>query len=466
AQDDAITDDAGDELRVVYAAETYAVARAELGRSELDARFCRSSLRSVADTRKPSVLVVIEQAPAWLPSETLAQLTVDLVGDKTAVRFVPVNQTYTNVRQALAQNVALSQAQLHRRALPALFLRISALEPLTYETPTVLPHKQLRITEATVLAELVDRRGRVVYATQGHDRVQDEIVLGTVIDLAGRREIAVKNALLDLAVRMGKDLRFRSASLPVREAVGHLDVEDPDGLLQGNARVFHSLGRVAHIPEPVWVPSWEVSTGEWSAGHTEATATLALATDAPPPARGDRVIVSAADVSRAGHHRLAACGSSERLGPMAVPSFEPLLLNAFASASKAPFFVRGLGARLARTLREDASFEAPLEMDEPAVQLCVEPVQRMELVSSSPECSDDEVCSDRVQVRVGLRLHEGSTAEAPIRARPGLQTTVRGRALRQGTSDEARSTALDADLMEQVLKLGAQLAPEVDRQSL
>ena len=464
ADDDAITDDAGNELRVVYASDGYAVARTELGRFDVDARFCRSSARTVADARKPSVLVVVEQAPAWMPAETLAQLATDLLGDKTAVRLVPINQTYTYVRQALAQSVALGQAQLHRRALPELFLRLSALEPLTYETPTVLPHKQLRITEATVLAELVDHAGRVVFASRGHDRVQDEIVLGTVIDLEGRREIAVKNALLDLATRMGKELRFRSATLPLRVDGTRLRVEDPDGVLQASARVFHALGHVSGIAGDVWVLTWELAISGAQDGLADAATTLPVAKDVPAPSRGDRVIVSSAGLSQAGRHRLAACGSSERLGAIEVPSFEALALNAFASATRAPYFVRGLGERVARTLRADASFAAPLAMPDAAIDLCVEPAQRIDPLP--PVCNDEDVCVDRAQVGIALRLHAGATAAAAIAARPGLKTTVRARALRVGTTAEARGTALAADLTEEVLKLGAQLAPEVDRQAL
>ena len=86
------------------------------------------------------------------------------------------------------------------------------------------------------------------------------------------------------------------------------------------------------------------------------------------------------------------------------------------------------------------------------MDLCVQPVHK--ITRGQPKCSG-KACADVVQVAIGYRLLVGSR-DGAVKASNARSLPLTSAALPVSTPAEARDRSLQADLMEQVLRL----APE------
>ncbi len=461
---DTVVDASGNELRLVSVGRNHAVGRVELGAFAEGEPFEKLAPRTISGIRKPRVLPVMEELPAWLPAETAEQLFSDALAAQGPVSLVPVNRTFADVLREVASQTDLSQEKLRQRDLPSHFLRLHVLEPHSYEIPTNLEWATRRITDAVVFAEIVDRHGRVLHAAHGRDRIEDEITRGMAFDLAARKEIAVKNALLDLAKRLGRELKLEGAELPLVAENGAASAKDPDGLLVrgANVQVLRNVGKVGGIPEQVLVPVWEMAVGGSDSGTAELRPALALVEGAPSPRRGDVILVDGARSGLPTRRRLGPCGVAEKLGALDVPGYEPLAMNLFAASGVAPYFATGFGARLAAFVTSGNGFASGLDAAEPAVDFCVQAVHRID--PKEPDC-DRKVCADVTSLKLTFRLREGGPS-GEVKARRGAETTLRGTGLPPGTGAAARSEALAADVLDQILKVAPAAAGALREEKL
>lgn len=451
-RDDVLIDAAGNELRVISASSAYAIAQPQLGTFAPGTTFSRVSSRTLAEIRKQRVLPLVEGSPEGMPEEMVLQVFSDALGASAPVSLVPVNRTFAAVLRAVSAQIDLSKEKLTHRELPAYFVRLHVPEPTSFERPTNLAYKTVRLTDAIAYAEVVDRSGRVVFAAVGRDRIEDEITSGMDVDARARKEVAVKNALLALA-RKFDALKFESATVAITQGGTSLRAGDEHGVLAPGTtlRVYHSIGELGDLGE-VRVPTWEVSVTATSADGAELSTTLPIVAGVPAPEKGDVLILDAAGPGLARRNRLGPCGGNEQLGSVALPGYGDLALNLFAAASRAPFYVGGLSERVGALVHGGTGFKEDLRVADPAVDLCVQPVHK--ITRGESKCSG-EACADVVQVAVGYRLLMGGR-DGSVKASNARTLPLTAAALPVSTPAEARERSLRADLMEQVIRL----APE------
>lgn len=456
SRDDSLLDPLGNELRVISAGPSYAIARVELGALVLGATYSKPTNRTLAEIRKPRVLPVIESAPRGFPEETIVQLFSDALGAAAPISLVPVNQTFAAVLAAMGSQTDLSQERLRQRELPSYFVRLHVEEPIVYETPTNLGHKTLRVTQTLAYAEFVDVSGRVLFVSRGRDRIEDEITDGQALNLEARKEVGVKNALLALAKRIASDLKFENSRLPVTSGGTAFDVTDQHGLLTPGAslRAYKNLGRVDGVTGEVWVPAWDVEVASTSKAGARLVSILPLTDGMEKPAQGDVVILDAVGKDLASRYRFGPCGAAERFGDYALDEVHDLSLNLLHSGYIVPYYSRGLASRVETLVRSGTGFKSDLRVKEPKVDFCVQPIYQ--IAPQRSKCTDT-ACADVAQVQLGFRLRRhGPTGE--VAAESGLEAMMTATTLLRSASTQARAAALRADLLDEIIKLGPQAA--------
>ncbi len=175
--------------------------------------------------RKPKALLADIHVPAGYSKNLLEQLFSDNLGD-AAFTLIPINARFSQLSQAISQETELSQDHIagldsgksandNFRPLPELFLRISVAEPLVYSITSSTGEVQHRVVESRVYGDMLDNTGRVVFATQAKDRIEENIPSGIGFDTESRIEVATKNALLELAKQFTGNVKFNRFSLKV-----------------------------------------------------------------------------------------------------------------------------------------------------------------------------------------------------------------------------------------------------------
>jgi hypothetical protein len=462
SRDDTLLDAAGNEIRVVSAGPAYAVAKVELGKASEGAVFTKPTNRTLADIRKPRVLPIVEGGPSGFSEETLVQLFSDALGSKAPISLVPVNRTFAAVLAEVGSQTDLSQEKLRQRELPSHFIRLHVQEPVVYETPTNLSYKTLRVTQTVAYAEIVDQSGRVLFASLGRDRIEDEIINGQALSLAARKEIGIKNALLDLSNRIAADLKLESAALSVVAGGTMFTVQDDRGLLMPAApvRVYQSAGKFDGLGE-VWVPAWDAEVSSVTEGIASLQAGLPFTAGSKPPATGDRIFVEGVRVSKGARLRFAPCGEAERRGDVTIDDLNDLALNLLHAAYPAPFYSRGLASRLEPLVRGGTGFKADLRIKEPEVDYCVQPVYRV--VPQPAKCSDT-ACAEVATLRLAYRVRGKVPDAKPVLA--GREAAMTGTTLPRAASAVARTEALRADLVDEVIRLAPQAAGALAQEKL
>jgi len=464
AKGDLLSDAEGNTLEVVHAAPAYAVGAPSLGKIATGASYAKETNADLNELKRPRVMVLVDETPAGgagMPAEIVGQLFTDQLGAKAPLSVVQVNPLFTQVLETAFSSTALSNEHRGKRELPDYFLRLSIPESRSFELPSSLKNRSVRSYRTVALAELVDRSGRVIFATRGVDRSDDQVVAGMGLDEASRRDVSLKNALLDLAANIGKGLKFEQSALALEPGAA-LRLNDADGMLAPGAQLtlFRNIGRVDGIPGEVRMPFLDAAVDRIDGAAVQLGAGLPLTATALAPAAGDLALVDSVNgVKSASRRRFAACGPAEQLGALALPAFGDLAYNGFSSSYHAPYYSPAVFARVQQLLGAGARFKARLAPVAATPDYCAQAVYRID--PAPPTCGGDpRVCQDKATVRVTWRIRQGEQ----IVARSGLETTVAGAGYLEGAAPEARRSAFDSDLLGAAAKLSGDIATGLNKQ--
>lgn len=463
AKGDSLSDAEGNTLDVLFTAPGYAVGRLALGKVAPGASFARDTNADVAQLRRPRVMVLPSRVPGTLPAEIVTQLFTDALGAKAALNVVQVNPMFSAVLQAAFAGSGLSNEHAAQRELPDYFLRLSIPEARSYELQAPGRDRSVRSYRSVATAELVDRSGRVVFATTGSDRADDQVVAGMALDEASRLEVSVKNALLDLAQRIGTDLKFQRAELPLQGGDKQLVALDRDGVLAAGDQLtlYRTVGHVDGIAGDVRVPLADAQVQQLEGASAALSIGLPFGVADLAPRAGDVVLIDATPGTRgASRRRFAACGAAVQLGAIELPGFGELAINALAKGFRAPFYSNAVFSQALGLVGPDSRFKSRLQLGKVASDYCVEPVYRVDPGSS--QCGGSpRVCQDTAVVRVTYRIRRGDD----IAARNGLEARVTGAGYLEGAPEEERRRALEADIVETMGRLCTTLANDLNKQT-
>lgn len=461
-REDTLLDKDGNEILIISSGPSYAIAKVQLGVFKKNVVFSKISNQTLAEIRKPRVLPLVEKSPGDFPDQTLIQLFSDALGSKSGVSLIPVNRTYQAVLNTVASKVNISQEQIRQRELPNLFFRLKVPDPIEYEVPTNLSHKTKRIYEARAIAELVDRSGRILYAGIGRNRIEDEITSGIGFSPAARREVVIKNALIDLAMRFSTEMKFADAEVTVTNVGKEITLKDPSGMLAkgANWRTYRNIGKIEGISSDVRVPTWEISVSDVSADKAIAVLDLPVVEGAPEPATGDVVFLNGVSgdnlITR---KRFTSC-EAQKLGAVEVPAYGELALNIFAARFKANYFSKGLGDKVNELIRAGSGFKSDFKVENISADYCVEPVYRIDITEQ--KCVS-EACADVATIRLTYRIYsDGPTKE--VKVKQGLELKLTTGMLPKATNSSARMSALQDDMVDDLIQLNTSIISTLSKE--
>jgi hypothetical protein len=439
---DAVEGPEGAEARAIYAEPNYTVAEVQLGKAQPGAVWSRFSTRGLGDVRKADAVVDI--APdgnrSGLSDEEIRQLFADSLGEKTPFSVVPVNPNFAEVVNYVRERTQLSREATSTRRLPAYFIRLTVSAPHQFEAPTNIAYKTLRTTHVRVYAEVVDRFGRVQFAGDGEDTIKDEVTEGMGYTPAARAEVAVKNALTNLAASMAP-LELERVDAPVTALQkDQFSAADPKGILKvsTNLTVLHTFGQL-EAGDPVRVPVWSAHVVDVGAGAAQADDDLPMFSGSPRIQAGDiaRLERVGGDISGA---TVQPCSGGEELGSRRAPGLAPMAISLFARSGKTTTYLPGFVAAEAAGLRDSGDFEDKTIAPSSPPQLCVEPVDKIDVVKEA--CDSNGLCHADISLAVGYRLRRGDE----VVKKAALQTTVHSSAYLNSIAPKDRDTLIDDDV--------------------
>lgn len=460
---DTLEDEVGNLLPVISSGTSYAVAGPPNGTFPTGQRFSKVTNGALAEINKPRVLPLVVRAPDGFAKEALLQIFSDALGAKAAISLIPVNRTFAAVIGAVKAQSKLSK-ELSKREWPKFFVRLSVVEPLSYERSTNLEYKTLRVTQALAYAELIDEASHVLYAAYGIDRTEDEITSAMAFDLTSRKETSVKNALGELAKKFAAELRLEPAKLDVAQGGKSPSVRDDHGIVPpgSSAIIYRNVGKFPGIPTEVLVPTWEVNEVGWEGGLLQLVTGQSLVPDAPLPEKGDVLIMDGVKTLVAQRGRFGPCGTVERLGAVELQQYADLAINLFASSHPAPFYSVGTTALLNDLVRGSTGFREDLKLREPKIEYCIHLAYRIDTVAQ--RCSD-KGCAQGANFKLTFRVREGGP-EGAIKLRKISETRITGSVLPPETPEPVRRISLQMDLLEPLLQLAPAVAKQVAQQKL
>ena len=458
SRDSSLINPQGAELLVISSGPNYSIAKNQTNTPIVKGGvFSKVSNQTLAEIKKPRVLPIVANHPAGLPEQSVVQLLSDALGSKSLVSIIPVNNTFQTVLNSVSGQVKVSEDSIRKRELPNFFFRLNIPEPIEYEISTNLAHKTKHIYQAIAIAELVDRSGQVLYAGIGKDRIEDDVTAGISFSVEARKEIVVKNALIDLANKFGNEMKFSNSEISVSIGGKDLSIIDHHAMLSkgSNQTVYHSIGKVEGIGSEVRVPIWEIRVTDINGEKVNAVLDMPVVQGAPEPVAGDVVFLNGvAGDGFITRKTFGAC-PTQKLGSIDIPNYGDMAQNIFATRFKAAYFIQGLGPKVEELVRSGSGFKADLKMPDMKVDYCVEPVHRID--PNDPKCVDD-ACADVAAVRLTYRIRNGSPS-GEIKIRQGLETKLTANTVPKVTGQSVKATVLRADLLNEILKLNSEIIP-------
>lgn len=451
-------DQIGADASVVFADADYSIVEPALGSLSTGQKLVREIAQPVDNLARPSMLVVVAEAPAGLASAYLTTLMEDALGSSAGFAVMPINPSLAQIRDPALTAAGVAGRQ---RSLPDYFLRLSVAALAPIETDTNVANVRRRIQEARAFVEVVNHDGRVVFATQGVDQRIDEIVSGMAPSTDQRRDAAVKNAIIQAAGKLQTTFKPARLRLEARPANGAVRIVDAGGVLSPgvDAVVVRKVGRVSGIASDVWAPVTEVEVASIEGG--EALANYA-GVEAPRIQAGDQVAYEAAGPGSKSRRTFAQClaagaPSVSVRGSVVQPTFQDIALNSFASGFQGAVRVATFDKEL-RALQLDSQFSQISALGAYSAatpDVCFEPVHQVAPLAQRQERNVYQV-SD-YDMTIGYTLKKGADRIAGS----GLKQKLTAAAVPVKETTDYKDRSLQLDLAAETTKLTLQAAKQI-----
>lgn len=399
-----VMDDGTSEIRVEYSGQHYAVGVPVLGTPKDGAVFSRPSTMALSDVKKPRVMALVSDGNADLSDAVSTQLFTDKLGSDAPFATLPLNANYSQVQASIDSHTNIGHQVSGERALPDYFIRMVVPPARSYVLPTNLSYKTQQTYQAWAFAELLSRDGRVLYAADVNDRIDDTVTDNSGFNAADRKEVVLKNALNDLADRFAKEIRFKPVTLKVSDASGDtFQVDDPDMNLQvgDRFRVYHDAGKPGDLSEDALVPTWDANVVSRDGRKlTASSVPVPVAGTPPKPSSGDIVLIE--DVAKTGTSglRTAFCPAEKsQVGSVAVDRFN---LLAYAGAARSPLTMVDpeLATLVQGKVGGQSGFATNLDLHPATYDRCLDALYR---IDQKPQKCDSGVCSEAYSVRLAYQ---------------------------------------------------------------
>lgn len=429
---------------VLYAGPDYAIVQAQLERYHDGQQLSRVATAPVELLARPSVLTVMEGTPQGYSPAWLGQILEDALGSGSALAPVPVNAAFIGLR-AMALNGAGTDLPQGQRSLPdyVASARVVLLDPVL--RPSEIPGVTVERHEALAFVTLVDASGRAVGAWQGRGLIEDKVSGDIRLPLSQRRDAVLRNALLEVAHKMG-EFRPQPRFLPLERKNGAMVLDDSSGAARAGEtlQVLRPAGRFAGLASSVMIPVGVVTTREVT---TDGLSVGDAGIEPLSLHGGEVVALETAGVPSTMRLSVGQClgpdgkGAIEDRGQQLMAAFGSAAPSLLAGRMAAPVRLTTLTSALQKYEPSFADWQSFGPAQTRAVDACFVPV-----VSVVPEGAV-------YLVTAGYTLHRGPLASGPKIGSSGRTAKLTPTRLPNGAGADAISAMLQIDLASQVLPL-------------
>lgn len=455
---DSLEDEQSNLVRVVYAGPDYSVAQAVLADGvQVGAAFRKYVVGKIDGRLRPRATVVVDQVAPGFSSEYVSQLFTEELGQQAPLSMVQVNRNFSGLLHAVAQQASIATASTAQRDTPDLLVRLRVADPIVYEARTNLGFRTVRNFEANAYAELIDTTGRVLFISSGHERQKIEVNNGFDLDPQARREIVIKNVLLDLAKQMGT----LAEAAPDSATVARVGADGVFAATPGKSYAQQTNGyllrptelRINGKASKVLFPLAEAYAGQGSASETRIAPGIPLGKEQRAAAPGDVFETLRLGTAPRSAAAFSLCRDSENLGSVATPDFDRLASMAVAKAMPGYYYAPDIQGNADALVNARNGFREGIKWTIPAVQACLQPVQRVDLAGE--ECG--EQCQKSVTARYTIRVRD----KGAVASRIGLESKFRTSGYEKSTSPAAVASLVQADLVDEAQKLLSGIAAKL-----
>jgi hypothetical protein len=452
---DTIEDASGNLIEVIYSSDDDSVAARKLAGVVAKGTLFHKFASSTGDGReRPRVAVILEGIHDARNGAYLTQLFSEQLGDKAPLSVVQVNPQFANLLNTVIQQASLDDSYITNRSTPKYLIRLRITDPIVFEKRTNVSYVSERGILASVFADFVDTSGRVMFSAIGKDQIKDEITGGFGVDVDARREVALKNALLDLAKNIGTQANMRRDMVTVKE------VEGQDVYANGNEKHFpprqkgYLLRDVRLGDATLKLPISEAFVDRREGDRTRLGLGAPLNSKESTVKPGD--IFEVHQMGAAPKYDIAytLCEGQEDLGAIDTPNLRNLAYLALGMGAPGLLYVTEI-APLADALISDASgFNARIKWNIPTTALCVLPVQR---VNAEPDECDNGFCQRPVTARYAIRV----VAKDGVVSRTILEIKFKSDAFYSNTDLNEAASMVSGNLVEHAERLFGKIAEKI-----
>ena len=447
---DSLEDDTGQLINIVYSAQSYCVAERILADKVGSGSVFHKYLSHKSDGKnKPRTIVLVEKVPSGYSKQYVAQLFSDLVGDKAPLSIVQINPGFTNLRQSILQKVQLSISNASRRKTPDLFIRLRIDEPIMYEARTNLEFKTIRNYKGLAFADVIDVSKRVNYSAIGKDKLEETITNGISPSFNERREVVIKNALMNLANNLAKLGDVNRDQTPIEsKSAGELSVSN-----SGKAFFQAQKGLILHRTkvqlgngsQDVLIPVIDavIRSNSGSMSSLEP-GVLPINTKQPNPVTGDVFEVERLGTTPRSSYYFSLCPETENLGTLKTPSLADLTSSILGMRMPGVFYAPSI-SEYAREIGPAAGFSEEVHWKSPQINLCVQPVDRVSI--EGDKC--DKQCQKSIFAKYTLRVKAGDQ----IISRTGTEEKFTTTGFYNQTPPDQINKLIDSDIVDEAEKL-------------
>jgi len=414
---DQLEDSSSNLIQVVYAADSYSFAQRVIAPNVGKGVVFHKYLSHVSDGKlKPRTIVLVEAQPKGFTKEYIAQLFSEILGDKAPLSIIQVDHDFSNLLNVVVQSNQLSNSSIAKRKPPTLFIRLRVAEPIVYETHTNLYYQTVRHYESLAFADIVDSNGRVNASAIGKDVISDNITNNIGPGIPERREVNIKNALIDLAEKLG------NLSEPRREQVDVVpSTSADDAYIKTNGKFFPPKQKgvvlrkvradIGKGPQQIWAPTTEAYV---ESGSDTNMVGLSLGLPLSDPQEqikvGNVFEIEQLGITPRSSNSFVECGPAESLGTVVTPSLLDLAENALSNKMPGILYAPSIKDSADQLISPINNFESNVNWEIPPISFCIQPVDL--ITTGEDKCTDH--CERPITAKYGLRVKSGNEVVSRI----------------------------------------------------
>lgn len=302
AKGDLLTDEAGNQVNVLYAGLNYSVAEKVLGKIQKDVPFTKFATLGINQLKKPKIAFIND-----LPDAKWYNIFSSAIGNGADFSLITVDKTFYDMQESLvALNSEFKSENMNRRALPDYFLRLHVGKPIHTRYATNTDYGFLDKYNQTACGDIFDKTGNVIFATCVQESISDKTISDIKFTDASRFEVLTKNVLVKLAEAFTNQLKFKQGSLPITQIKdGLIYVNDSNGILSlGNTVTVFRKIKTEQKGKEIVIPIWEYQVYDYQDGKAVCQAVTPLVDGIEKVSKKDTVLAGSLGRSNTQSHQI------------------------------------------------------------------------------------------------------------------------------------------------------------------